>query len=139
MIHLFVINKTKYRINSSTFRAVFKVAQEILRFYIDELSVAVVGKQEIQAINLAYRKKNAPTDVLSFDYGEIVLCPSYIIEKHSIYRGDVDKKMVELFVHGLAHIAGYSHRTKAEEKRMKTVEARILSLNKLNIKNQKSK
>ena len=139
MIHLFVINKTRYRINPSTFRAVFKVAQEIMRFHIDELSVAVTGRQEIQAINLAYRKKNAPTDVLSFDYGEIVLCPSYIIEKYGLKGREVDGKMVELFVHGLAHIAGYSHRTKAEEKRMEIVEARMLSLNKSKIKNQKSK
>ncbi|MCH7569135.1 MAG: rRNA maturation RNase YbeY, partial [Deltaproteobacteria bacterium] len=35
-----------------------------------ELSLALVGNREIQKLNSRYRKKNEPTDVLSFPIGE---------------------------------------------------------------------
>ncbi|MFH1780822.1 MAG: rRNA maturation RNase YbeY [Candidatus Nealsonbacteria bacterium] len=66
------------------------------------LSVAIVGSEEIQRLNKKYRKKDKPTDVLSFDYGEsgeVVLCPQQI-------RGKIE----QVLVHGILHILGYNHR-----------------------------
>ena len=47
-----------------------------------DVSVVCVGREEIQALNQSYRKVDAPTDVLSFPYHEVLLacmstCHSY--------------------------------------------------------------
>ena len=37
-----------------------------------DVSVVCVGREEIQALNQSYRKVDAPTDVLSFPYHEVL-------------------------------------------------------------------
>lgn len=38
-----------------------------------DVSVVCVGREEIQALNQSYRKVDAPTDVLSFPYHEVLI------------------------------------------------------------------
>ena len=62
-----------------------------------EISIAIVDSKEIQKLNKQYRKKNKPTDVLSFgkigsDIPEIVICPEEV-EK----SGDNFKKEMATF------------------------------------------
>lgn len=95
-----VNNLTKSKINE---RFLKKVAGSVLAAEKSDkdLSVAIVGSKEIQRLNKKYRKKDKPTDVLSFDYGEsgeVVLCPQQIKDK-------IDR----VLSHGILHILGYSH------------------------------
>lgn len=87
------------------------------------LSVALVDKKKSQELNKLYRKKNKPTNVLSFTLtkksGELVLCPDVIKKEEKKF----DKKYLELFgylvIHGMLHLKGYLHSSKmdkAEEK-----------------------
>ncbi len=96
-----VNNLTKLKINEEFLK---KVAEKVLaREKSDkDLSIAIVGPAEIQRINKKYRKKDKPTDVLSFNYGglaEVVLCPQQI-------EGEID----HVLIHGILHILGYNHR-----------------------------
>jgi len=45
-----------------------------------EISLVFVGKEKIQEINKKYRRKDQPTDVLSFDedLNEIFICPDVV-------------------------------------------------------------
>lgn len=102
-------------------------ARKVLLLEERAISLAIVSKNEMRKINRAYRRVDAPTDVLAFDYGEILLCPAYIKEKYGlISKREVQAKMRELFVHGLVHIGGFDHRTKKGEAEMKEVEKKIL-------------
>jgi len=80
------------------------------------ISVAFVDKAEIQKLNKKFRKKNKPTDVLSFELsergylGEVVICPEVVKEKK--------ENIIEVFVHGILHLCGYDH-----EKSKKDAEA----------------
>ena len=96
-----VNNLTKSKINE---RFLKKVASGVLSSEKSDkdLSIAIVGPGEIQRLNKKYRKKDKPTDVLSFDYGEsgeVVLCPQQI-------KGKID----HVLIHGILHILGYNHR-----------------------------
>lgn len=91
-----------------------------------EVSIALVGLDEMQDVNAKYRKKDVPTDVLSFAefedvekmqisedgnifLGEIILCPSYI-ENYAKEEGlDFEKELYRALSHGVLHILGYSH------------------------------
>lgn len=93
----------------------------------DELSVAIISQKEIREINRVYRGKDEPTDVLSFNYGEILLCPEYMIIKYQLNKKSVQLKIQELFAHGLCHITGFDHYNKINEAKMKKVEQKILT------------
>lgn len=80
-----------------------------------DISIGIVGKEEIKRLNRKYRKKNQPTDVLSFFYdnnfGEVVICPQ---ETKDISR---------VLIHGLLHLAGYDHeKSKMAEDKMRKKE-----------------
>ncbi|MEA3452945.1 MAG: rRNA maturation RNase YbeY [Patescibacteria group bacterium] len=86
-----------------------------------EVSVAIVKEQEIQKLNRIYRKKDKPTDVLSFGedskisfsnsgaklLGEIIISPSQIAEGGQI-------NLQQVFIHGLLHLLGYDHHSKKD-------------------------
>ena len=90
------------------------------------ISLAIVGKAEIKKINKIYRKKNEPTDVLSFaEYknirgieaekgrrvflGELILCYDDIKDYANREETDFDKELAKAVVHGILHLFGLAH------------------------------
>jgi len=75
---------------------------------IGEVSVALVDPETIRDLNVEFRDRDEPTDVLSFEVdgpygemvGEVVICPS--CTHHGM---SVD----ELVVHGALHLGGMEH------------------------------
>lgn len=75
---------------------------------IGEVSIVLVDTAGIQELNLKYRDKDSPTDVLSFGIdgpygdmvGEIVISPE---------NTDQEMGIEELVVHGVLHLAGMDH------------------------------
>ncbi len=82
-----------------------------------EISVALVDKDEIKKLNLEYRKKNEPTDILSFGYeqsddeiqGELVICPEIIWENAAEDGIEPMEELLKNLIHGVLHISGYEH------------------------------
>lgn len=77
------------------------------------LSVVFVSPNESQRINKEYRRKDKPTNILSFPYsfesGEIVLCAD-IIKRESInHKLTYEDYLVYLFIHGIVHLSGFDH------------------------------
>jgi probable rRNA maturation factor len=76
--------------------------------HIGEVSVALVDPETIRDLNLKFRDRNEPTDVLSFEVdgpygemvGEVVICP--------LYAGP-EMGVDELVVHGALHLGGMDH------------------------------
>ncbi len=130
-----VNNKTAYKYPKSFFSNVFKHSMksaniECIKNETVELSVALVDEDEICILNTQYRKKNSPTDVLSFCehenteelckkktqigseplfIGELILCPSYI-EKNAREDGEtMEYALTYIIAHGILHLLGYEH------------------------------
>ena len=106
-----------------------------------ELSVVLTGDGEVRKLNRLYRKKDKTTDVLSFPLLEGKQLKS---GKGSIPLGDVvlsvpqtrrqareggkkfQAELALLLTHGILHLLGYDHGTKAQEKRMFGLQERLL-------------
>lgn len=78
-----------------------------------EVAVINISAKESRRLNLLYRKKDKPTNVLSFrydsEYGEILLCPD-IIKKEARAQGNSYKyQMTWMAVHGMMHLGGLHH------------------------------
>ncbi len=90
-----------------------------------EISVALVEPGVIQELNLKYRNKDSPTDVLSFEIdgpygdmvGEIVISPE---------NTDPAMDVEELVVHGTLHLAGMDHGEDFEASEMYRVQRSVM-------------
>ena len=81
-----------------------------------ELAVRVVGEAEGRAMNLQYRGKDYPTNVLTFDYArepvvmaDLVLCGPVIAREAREQRKSLQAHYAHLLVHGTLHAQGYDH------------------------------
>ena len=87
------------------------------------LSVAFVPAKVSHEINKKYRKKDKPTNVLSFalykDEGELVLCKDVIKKEAKNLGRNESEWTVFLVIHGMLHLKGMTHggiMEKAEKK-----------------------
>jgi probable rRNA maturation factor len=106
-----------------------------------ELSVALVGTDEIAVLNERYRGIAGPTDVLSFGcdepepvasdepvaIGDVVIAPE-VAEKQAAELGStVESELDLLLVHGVLHLLGYDHEDDAEAAVMQARELVLLT------------
>lgn len=105
-----------------------------------ELSIALVGEEEMSDLNGKYRGKEGPTDVLSFPcddpcavaapdepvaLGDVVIAPS-VAERQAAELGHtVEEELNLLLVHGVLHLLGYDH---VEDEQAEAMQARQRAL-----------
>lgn len=94
-----------------------------------ELSFSFVSKSKIKELNKKYRKKNEPTDILSFplskNSGEILVCYAVAKEKSKKFIPaslnlpgvglPLSDYLLFLVIHGVLHLKGMSHGDKMEK------------------------
>ena len=88
-----------------------------------ELSLAFVGDTRSRKLNNAYRGKDKPTNILSFELsknsGEIVINPRLVKKQAPKFGRTYKNFLCFLFIHGVHHLKGMEHSStmdKAEEK-----------------------
>ena len=132
-------NLTNFAVDKKTFST---VAKKVLKGENKErktLSLAFVGKDEIRKLNKKFRKKDKPTDVLSFELkelpaqekngylGEVIICPEVVKENAKKYKVTIKEEMLKVFVHGILHLLGYDHeRSKKEAEIMEKKQEKYL-------------
>jgi probable rRNA maturation factor len=111
-----------------------------------QISLILTSDQELEGLNAAYRKINAPTDVLSFladeidpesgirYLGDIVISLDQV-KKQSEELGDSEKNiLILLAIHGLLHLLGYDHDTNLEKDKMWKEQSKYLAEFKAKVK-----
>ncbi|HSW92799.1 MAG TPA: rRNA maturation RNase YbeY [Gammaproteobacteria bacterium] len=106
-----------------------------------ELTIRIVDKNEMTELNSTYRKKNKPTNVLSFPFdrpdhlddelpilGDIVICAEVIEEEANQQQKSVESHWAHMVVHGTLHLLGYDHEKNDDAEIMEAEEIRFLSL-----------
>ena len=103
-----------------------------------QLSVCIVDRQEITALNSQYRKQNKATNVLSFPYeplpgvdipllGDVVICAEVVNEEAHEQGKNAEQHWAHMIVHGALHLLGYDHINDKDAQNMEAMEIRILS------------
>ncbi|WP_062355758.1 rRNA maturation RNase YbeY [Bacillus kwashiorkori] len=111
-----------------------------------EVSLIFVNNERIQEINKEYRKKDYPTDVISFALeeqtpdeitiiggdmprilGDIIISVPKAKEQAEEYGHSFMRELGFLAVHGFLHLLGYDHETDADEKIMFGKQEEILN------------
>ena len=108
--------------------------EKIARYLTDkDVELILCDNDFIQLLNHVHRRKNDPTDVLSFPLrgnrehepaGSIVISMDKVKEK-AIELGHTEKdELTLLFIHGLLHLLGYDHEKDNGE--MREMEGKLI-------------
>jgi probable rRNA maturation factor len=90
----------------------------------DSANIALITEDEIARLNKIYRKKDKPTDVLSFSaqtpralpnkrqfLGDIAIAPA-VARRYAKKNGrSLENEICILILHGILHLLGYDHET----------------------------
>ncbi len=102
-----------------------------------EVTVRVVDEAESHALNLTYRGKDKPTNVLSFPFeappqvelpllGDLVICRQVVEQEAAEQNVALDAHWAHMVVHGCLHLLGYDHILDEEAEEMEALEAEIM-------------
>ena len=93
------------------------------------VTVAIVPDSRVRRLNRVYRRKDAPTDVLSFSseeagcLGDIVIAAGVARRQARAADHSLRTELRVLALHGLLHLLGYDH--DRDDGRMARLEARL--------------
>lgn len=91
------------------------------------IEVTVVTDAIIGEIHLIYFDDSSPTDVISFDHGEIVISADTARANALRFRTTADDEAALYLVHGLLHLAGYDDEAPADAARMRRIQKKVLA------------
>ncbi len=103
-----------------------------------ELSIALVDDDEMRTLNVAWRGRERPTDVLSFSMlegegaehrgpllGDVVIDIETAARQARQRRRGLDEELARLLIHGTLHLLGHDHEAEAEAREMQREERRV--------------
>jgi len=110
-----------------------------------ELAVRIVGAAESRRLNVRFRGRNQPTNVLSFPVataagapararhtaaprplGDLVVCSPLVRAEAQDQRKSLRAHWAHLIVHGALHLIGYDHMQPQDARRMERREIAVL-------------
>jgi probable rRNA maturation factor len=104
---------------------------------VSEVTIRLVDEAESHHLNMTYRGKDKPTNVLSFPFeappgielpllGDLIICRQ-VVEQEAI---DQEKLLLahwaHMVVHGCLHLLGYDHIVDEEAEEMESLETEIM-------------
>ena len=136
-------NKWKKKIKRANF-----FFNKILRFFPKKykfekkkilFSLSLSDNYKIRKLNKKFRKKNKPTDVLSFPYnykvgknkfylGDIIISYNYMNQPKNISNLNFKNKVVKIFIHGFLHLLGFDHKKNSDFNKMQREENKLFNL-----------
>ncbi|MEW5755579.1 MAG: rRNA maturation RNase YbeY [Pseudomonadota bacterium] len=102
-----------------------------------ELTVRIVEEDESAELNTAYRRKQGPTNVLSFPFesppglelpllGDVVICAAVVAREAEEQGKPLEAHWAHMVIHGTLHLLGYDHIEPAQAETMEALEIALL-------------
>ncbi|WP_130803379.1 rRNA maturation RNase YbeY [Acinetobacter ihumii] len=129
-------------------RVQIKKAIEVTLRHVDietdcEIGIACVDNEDSHRLNLEYRGKDKPTNVLSFPsdipeevlplldarpLGDLVICIPVVLQEAIEQNKTAHDHFMHMLVHGTLHLLGYDHELSDEDaEEMEALEIEILA------------
>lgn len=102
-----------------------------------EVTIRVVDTAESHSLNLTYRGKDKPTNVLSFPFevppeielpllGDLIICRQVVEREAAEQEKTEEEHWAHMVIHGCLHLLGYDHIEDDEAEEMEGLETEIL-------------
>jgi probable rRNA maturation factor len=93
-----------------------------------EISVLIVSDRRIESLNRQFLDESGPTDVITFQHGEIFISAETARRQARQFRSTIKHELRLYLVHGLLHLHGFDDQTAAAARQMKRTQERIVRL-----------
>lgn len=115
-----------------------KWVDAVLAYHSDkELTIRLVDIKESQQLNLTWRQRDYPTNVLSFSFecppevdlpllGDIIICVPLVVIEATDQHKSLEAHWAHLVIHGTLHLLGYDHIEDQPAKIMEDIEVKTL-------------
>ncbi|MEG9531312.1 rRNA maturation RNase YbeY [Mannheimia indoligenes] len=102
-----------------------------------EITIRIVDEAESHELNLTYRGKDKPTNVLSFPFevpegiempllGDLIICRQVMEKEAEEQQKPLEAHWAHLAIHGTLHLLGYDHIEEGEAVQMESLETDIM-------------
>ncbi|MDW6016408.1 rRNA maturation RNase YbeY [Vibrio plantisponsor] len=102
-----------------------------------EVTIRIVDSEESHQLNMDYRGKDKPTNVLSFPFeappgmeldllGDLVICRQVVEQEASEQNKPLLAHWAHMVVHGSLHLLGYDHIEDNEAEEMESLETELM-------------
>ncbi|MFG0773177.1 rRNA maturation RNase YbeY [Vibrio plantisponsor] len=102
-----------------------------------EVTIRIVDSEESHQLNMDYRGKDKPTNVLSFPFeappgmeldllGDLVICRQVVEQEASEQNKPLLAHWAHMVVHGSLHLLGYDHIEDDEAEEMESLETELM-------------
>ena len=103
------------------------------------ITILLSNNSKIKTLNKIFRKKNKPTDILSFPIkkkinknffylGDIIISYEFMNRPKKINLTEFKKKVAKIFIHGFLHLKGFDHNNNKDFYMMQKEEVKLYNL-----------
>jgi probable rRNA maturation factor len=91
-----------------------------------EIEFILVDRAVMAKVHGDFLDDPTETDVITFPYGEILVCPAVARDHATKHNLKVEEEVLLYGLHGLLHLAGYDDITPAKARLMATAQSQLL-------------
>jgi probable rRNA maturation factor len=91
-----------------------------------EITTVLVSDRRISAIHLRFMEIAGPTDVITFQHGEILISVETAHRQATQFGRELLDELCLYLLHGLLHLAGYDDATDSGSREMDRLQQRLM-------------
>jgi len=95
---------------------------------LEEVEATILGDREIAKVHSQFFNDPAPTDVITFPYGEILIGAGVVAENAERFGSSPSEEAALCVIHGLLHLAGWDDQTAGDAKDMARKQEQIFKI-----------
>jgi probable rRNA maturation factor len=94
---------------------------------LQEISVLIISDRRIAQLNRQFLDEPGPTDVITFQHGEIFIGVGTARRQARQFRTTLKRELRLYLIHGLLHLHGFNDSTPAGARKMERIQRKILN------------
>ena len=94
---------------------------------LQSLEVSILNDKQIALVHEEFMNDSTPTDVITFDYGEILVSAETALAQSKALKVSLEDEILLYIIHGMLHLGGYLDKDEADFNEMKIIQERILN------------
>ena len=95
--------------------------------HLPAVEITILGARAMAKVHRDFLGIPGATDVITFPYGEILVCAPVAAERAREFGHDTTTELTLYAIHGLPHLSGYDDTTSTLAARMSAAQERILA------------
>ena len=93
---------------------------------LESVEISIIDDKQIAKVHSEFMDDPSPTDVITFDYGEILVSAETALSNSEELQVSLENEVILYIIHGMLHLGGYLDGSRSEFKEMKSLQEMIL-------------